>query len=124
MTIRYHEGPALVRAATVMKGAAAVIPKAKLERLIEQLEDKADRAALRRKDGEYLPAESVKRVLRGESVIRVFREWRAMSQDRLAGAAGIGKSMLSQIETGKKQPSLPVARRLAAALGVGLDEIC
>ncbi|MSO98863.1 MAG: XRE family transcriptional regulator [Rhodospirillaceae bacterium] len=121
--IRYLRGSALVRSASSIKGAAAVIPKERLEKFITQMEDAADRASLEKKNAEYLPVALVERLIAGESAVRIFREWRGVSQDKLATTAGIGKSMLSQIESGKKEPSLVTARRLAAALDVTLEEI-
>jgi DNA-binding XRE family transcriptional regulator len=123
MMIRYLRGSALVRSASATKGAAAVISKDRMEKFIAQMEDAADLAALQKKNAEYLPVGLVERMLAGESAIKIFREWRGMTQHELSQAAGIGKSMLSQIESGKKDPSLTTARRLAEVLNVTLEEI-
>jgi DNA-binding XRE family transcriptional regulator len=123
MMIRYLRGSALVRSASATKGAAAVISKDRMEKFIAQMEDAADLAALQKKNAEYLPVGLVERMLTGESAIKIFREWRGMTQHELSQAAGIGKSMLSQIESGKKDPSLTTARRLAEVLNVTLEEI-
>ncbi|MDX2225370.1 MAG: helix-turn-helix transcriptional regulator [Rhodospirillaceae bacterium] len=123
MMIRFFQGAALIRAAHAAKGAAAVIPKSRLEGFIARLEDAVDHRALRKKKPEYIPVALAERLLAGDSAIRVFREWRGLTQSELAKKAGVGKSMLSQIENGSKDPSLATARRLAECLGVTLDEI-
>lgn len=46
-----------------------------------------------------------------------------MKQDELAQKAGIHPSMLSRYETGTAYASLDAMYRIAAALGVNLDDI-
>lgn len=99
------------------------------KRLIDIAEDKADtiaaiKAEIRRDEGEeYIPAEVVDRILNGENPLRVWREFRGLTQDQLAKAAGIGKSFLSTIETGKGRGAPALWRRLAEALDVSADDI-
>ena len=50
-------------------------------------------------------------------MLREFRKAKAMTQTQLAAAAGVTQQALSAIETGKAQPSMATAKRLAAALG-------
>jgi transcriptional regulator with XRE-family HTH domain len=50
--------------------------------------------------------------------IRILRTVRGLRLVELAHAAGISTPFLSLIETGERQPSLDVIRRLAAALRV------
>ena len=45
------------------------------------------------------------------------------SQSKLAKAAGISRTYLNEIESGKKQPSRPVIAGLANALGVTPDAL-
>ena len=56
----------------------------------------------RAEGGEFFPAEVVDRLLAGENPIRVYRNYRRMTQKQLAEAAGINPVYLSQIETGKR----------------------
>lgn len=46
-----------------------------------------------------------------------------MTQDDLAAAAGIGRSTISEIEAGKHEPSLSVARKIAEELNITIDEL-
>lgn len=49
-------------------------------------------------------------------VIKTLRHAQNLSQEALASEAGIDRTFLSQLETGRKQPSLLTIFRLAAAL--------
>jgi transcriptional regulator with XRE-family HTH domain len=52
-------------------------------------------------------------------VIQTLRESRGMTQRTLAKRAQVTPGYIAQLETGlKRNPSLPVLRRLAKALGV------
>jgi DNA-binding XRE family transcriptional regulator len=75
------------------------------------------------KPQEFIPAEFAHRILDGESAIRVYREYRKMTQDALAARAGISKPYLSQLENGLRTPSVAVARKLAKCLRVDLDDL-
>lgn len=46
-----------------------------------------------------------------------------MRQNELASAVGIGRSHMSLIESGKRNPSKRVMRAIARALGVPVDAI-
>jgi len=53
------------------------------------------------------------------TVLKMLREEHGLTQDTVAKRAKVTKPYLSQLETGKrKNPSLPVLKRLARALGV------
>ena len=96
--------------------------KAMLERM-EELEDiiAFDRAV--ESDEEGFPADIAKRLVKGENPVRVLREYRGLTQDVLAGKAGISKGMVSKIESGHKTGSIDTLKAIAAALSVDLDDI-
>ena len=58
----------------------------------------------------------------GEQIQRLRAE-RRMTLDDLSRAAGVSKSMLSEIERDKANPTIAVAWRLTNALGVSLDSL-
>ena len=58
----------------------------------------------------------------GEQIQRLRNE-RKMTLDDLSRAAGVSKSMLSEIERDKANPTIAVAWRLTNALGVSLDAL-
>lgn len=103
-----------------------LVPKKTYERMRAALEDRDDVRAYDRaksKEQEMVPAAITDRLLAGEDPIRVWREHRHLTQDRLAAEVVIAKPYLSQIETGKRAASVDVLRRLARALHLDLDDI-
>jgi transcriptional regulator with XRE-family HTH domain len=56
-------------------------------------------------------------------VLRRLRQDAGLSQAGLAAAAGIHLRQINRYESGEQQPALDVGMRLAAALGVSLDEL-
>ena len=57
------------------------------------------------------------------AMLQKLRLKRGLTMDDLSRAAGVSKSMLSQIEREKANPTIAVAWRLANALGVGIEEL-
>lgn len=55
--------------------------------------------------------------------LQKIRLKRGLTLDDLSRAAGVSKSMLSQIEREKANPTIAVAWRLANALGIGIEEL-
>ncbi|MDP2852891.1 MAG: helix-turn-helix transcriptional regulator [Smithellaceae bacterium] len=53
--------------------------------------------------------------------MKLWRTQRNLTQDELAGLAGISKPYLSQIETGKRQDTVDTLRAIAQALDVPPD---
>ena len=72
---------------------------------------------------EAIPAEFVYRMVRGESSIKVWREYREWTEKALAEAVGIDESHLAQIETGEIDPSAKTVKRIAEALKVDMDDL-
>ena len=108
----------------------AVIPYETYLKLVEKaemLEDIQDydivKAALERGDDELIPAEVVNAILDGENGIKVWREFRGVSQTELADQAGISVPYLSQLETNKRKGSLAVLSAIARVLKVSLETI-
>ena len=65
----------------------------------------------------------------GESVglvrnrLRVLRAERGWSQAELGGRLGVSRQAVNAIETGKHDPSLPLAFRLSRLFGLSIEEI-
>ena len=103
--------------------------------LLSELEDALDRAAVverRREEAakgvqaarrNYLTAREARRLLDGESPVKVWREKRGRSQRELAAAAGVGAGYLAEIETGRKPGSVLALARLARALQVQMEDL-
>ena len=55
--------------------------------------------------------------------LRVLRAERGWSQAELGGRIGVSRQAVNAIETGKHDPSLPLAFRLARLFDLRLEEI-
>lgn len=55
--------------------------------------------------------------------IREFRKRKKMKQAVLAQEVGIFQSEMSEIETSRRKPNVYLAKKIARALGVSVDEI-
>ncbi len=108
----------------------AVVPYETYLQLVEQaemLQDVQDydvaKAAIERGDDELIPSDVVYAILDGENPIKVWREYRGLSQQEVAENAGISVPYLSQLETNKRKGSLEVLSAIAKALKVSLENI-
>ena len=105
----------------------AVLPYDEYLRLLEAAEMQADvesyDAAVADSDEETVPHEVVRQLASGESPLRVWREYRGLSQAALAKAAGITPAYLSQMEGGMRQGTTRTLCKLAKALNVDLDDL-
>jgi DNA-binding XRE family transcriptional regulator len=108
----------------------AVIPYDAYMKLIEQAEMLVDirdydatKAALERGDEELVPAEVVYAILDGKNPIKVWREYRGLTQQQTAEAAGISVPYLSQIESGKRKGSTSILAAVAKVLKISLDDV-
>lgn len=55
--------------------------------------------------------------------LRVLRAERGWSQAELGGRIGVSRQAVNAIETGKHDPSLPLAFRLSRLFGLSIEEI-
>jgi DNA-binding XRE family transcriptional regulator len=108
----------------------AILPYEEYLKLIEQaelLEDIRDfdeiSAAIERGDEELIPAEVVNAILDGRNPIKVWREFRGLTQQQLANIVRISKPYLSQIEAGKRAGTTDVLAAIAKALDVSLEQV-
>ena len=102
--------------------AYAVVPWADYEALTAgRSEDAAliARAAAARGD-ETFPNEVAKRLAKGDVPLKVFREWRGLSQSELGKKSGVASQYISQIERGARGIGKDVARKLGPILQVSL----
>ena len=61
--------------------------------------------------------------MRMENRLRVLRAERGWSQAELGGRIGVSRQAINAIETGKHDPSLPLAFRLARIFNISIEEI-
>lgn len=108
----------------------AVLPYEEYLQLLDQaemLEDIRDydaaKAELEKGKDELIPSEVVYAILDGGNPIKVWREYRGLTQQQLADQAEISKPYLSQIETGKRKGTTEILTTIAKALDISLDEV-
>ena len=108
----------------------AVIPVKDLEKLMEDAEMLADvraydAARSRLEDGkdELIPLEITERRLKGEAALRVWREYRKLTQEQLANKAKVSRALVAAIETRRKAGSVSTWKKLGAALDVSWEQL-
>ena len=92
--------------------------------LEELIEDRLAEAAYHRTRGqETVPDAITRRLVRGANPITVWREHRGLTLRALADTAGLDPGYLSQLENGKRTGPVATMKKLAAALGIELDDL-
>ncbi len=103
----------------------AVVPIEVWERIkyrVENFDENAPHDHARTAAGSFqIPAAILDAELAGDSPVKAWREYRRMTQDALASAAGLSKPYLSQIENRKRDGNTEVFQSLAVALCVPMD---
>jgi DNA-binding XRE family transcriptional regulator len=102
----------------------AVLPIAEYRKLLqrlEELEDVRDFRDYKRSPVESFPAEVVNRLLDGDNPVKVWREYRGLTQSQLAEETGVTVAHISQIESGKRECSVKLLKALAATLDVDVE---
>lgn len=108
----------------------AVLPVRDLRKLLADAEALADiraydaaKARLKRGEDELIPLELIERRLTGEHPLKVWREHRGLTQEKLAKASGVSRAMIAAIEAGHKQGAVGTWKKLAKALKVELGQV-
>ena len=102
------------------------ISTAEYERLISAAEDLADLQAVEAykadpKDG--FSSEFVKRMLEGESLLKLWREHRGLSQSALSKLSGVNRIQIGDIESRGQTGSITTLKKLANALEIQVDDL-
>ena len=104
----------------------AVIPEEYFNILLdkaEELEDIKDFDQAIADNGENIPSAVVYKLLDGENKLKVWRNFRKLTQEELSERADITQAMIAMIETGKRVGKADVLRRLAEALNIDVDDL-
>jgi DNA-binding XRE family transcriptional regulator len=108
----------------------AVIPVEDFRKLMEDAEMLADvkaydAAKARLEDGEdeLIPLEITERRLRGEPALRIWREYRKLTQEQLAKKSKLSRALIAAIETNRKSGSVTTWKKLGAALDVSWEQL-
>jgi DNA-binding XRE family transcriptional regulator len=70
-----------------------------------------------------IPLDVIKAKLAGAQPVRAWRDHRDWTQTYLAFKSGVGRDLIAQIETRKKDGSVETLERLARALGVPMEAL-
>ena len=107
-----------------------ILPRKEYEQLCEAVEDADDmrvydeaRRRLSAGEDEMIPGEFADRILDGENLVRIWREYRGLSVKALAEKAEISAAYLSQIEGGVREGSVRTMKALAMALNLDLADL-
>ena len=103
VTLRSADFDALLEALDDAEDVASLMAAASRE-------DAAGKATAR---SDHLPAELVIRLVAGEHPLQLWREHRGFSSQKLAEAAGVSRSYISEIEGRSKPGSVAAYRKLA-----------
>ncbi len=103
----------------------AVVPIDIYNDLLEKAELLEDVAAYERSklDDELVPSEVAYRLIDGENKIKVWREYRQMTQAELAERCGMAQASIAQMEGSKRIGSAAALKKIAMALGLDLDDL-
>ena len=107
----------------------AIVPFDEWEKIVsrmEELEDIRDArniSAAIAEGEETFPDDFVKRLSSGENPIRVWREYRKLTLVKLAKACGVSIPAISQIENGKRSPSVDLLAKLSKALCCDMEDL-
>jgi len=103
----------------------AVIPVEELRKLIDDAEIlpevkayDATNTRIDRREDETIPLEITERRVAGESPVRIWREHRGLTLEKLAKKSKVSRGMIAAIEAGHKRGGTETLKKLAAALKV------
>ena len=104
----------------------AVLPYAEYERLLAIAEDKMDAAdvlAYREAREESFPESLVDALVNGDHPIKVYRNYRRLTQQELADRIGKSKPYIAKLEAGERTGTIDVLARIAEVLEVDLEQL-
>ena len=100
----------------------AVLPMAELKKFTDDAEMLSDvkaydaaKARLARGDDELIPLEITERRLAGENPVKIWREYRGLTQEKLAKKSKVSRPMIAAIESGHKTGGIVTLKQLAVA---------
>jgi DNA-binding XRE family transcriptional regulator len=108
----------------------AVLPYSDYLVLVEQAEMLEDvhsydeaKNSIANGNEELIPASVVNALADGENPIKVWREYRKFTQQKVAEEIGISVPYVSQLETNKRKASIDVLKKMALLLNVDIDDL-
>src|SRR5690606_10429119 len=108
------------------KAAFVVLPIQDYAKMVQALEDQEDVQAIEdflENPTETFPLAVVEQLADGGNPIKVFRQYRKLSQVQLANKVKVSKQYISQLENGERDGSARVLKSIAKILNVSLDDL-
>jgi len=99
---------------TLVRKAEAVDDAAAFDQAVQEIEHGHD---------EIVPAQLVNRLLEEGAPVRVWREYRGLTQAQLAARSGLSQSYIAMLERGTRHGSTAKLGQVAQALGIDLDDL-
>lgn len=106
----------------------AVIPFSEYQKLQEALEDAEDIKdieesfkAIKEGNAMTVPGEVTFAILDGINPVRAWREHKQIKMSELAKKVGISSAYLSQIENGKRNPTIDTLKAIAKELSIDIE---
>ena len=103
-----------------------ILPFNEYKQLIASLEDYNDiqeiKTHIANKE-ETFPLSIAKALSEGNNPLKVYRQYRKISQESLATKANVSKQYISQLENGERDGTTRVLKAIAKALTVDLEDI-
>lgn len=96
------------------KPAFAVIPWDEYQKLLQSQTDDSDI---------WFPNDVVKANVRGESLIKAWREHLGLTQEALAEMAGIKQPALARLEKAESNPRNATLKKLADAMEISVEQL-
>lgn len=108
----------------------AVLPYSDYLVLLEQAEMLEDvqsydeaKSSIASGNEELIPASIANALADGDNPIKVWREYRGLTQQKAAEEIGISIPYVSQLETNKRKASIDVMKKMALLLNVDIDDL-
>jgi len=98
------------------KPAFAVIPWDEYQQLIHNQTDENEPDV-------WFPNEVVKANIRGDTLVKAWREYFKLTQKELAEKAGMKQSALARLESGNSKPRKSTLKKIAEALEIELEQL-
>ncbi len=95
----------------------------KLLSFVEEQQDIEEVEARMAEPQDMFPIEVVELLSAGENPVKVFREYRGLTQSLLATKINVSKQYISQIETGERKGTIKILKAIAKALQVETEDL-
>jgi hypothetical protein len=105
----------------------AILPYSEYLKLLEDHDDNEKINVFKNKlasgQEELIPKDLVNRIIAGENPIKIYREFRKFTLSGFAAKTKLSVPYLSQLEHNERKGSFESLKKIAAVLGVSIDDL-